>query len=99
MMGVQDEEVLAEERSHSMAGKQLRRRRGRNDPQPFTAAIASSVGALAVGAFSLGAGAVGALAVGRLAVKRAAIQQLKIEDLEVGRLRVRDLEVDRERRS
>jgi hypothetical protein len=71
----------------------------RGESPPFTASLASAVGALAVGALALGAGAVGALAVGRLAIRRAAIQYLRIEELEVGRLKVSDLEVQHERRS
>jgi hypothetical protein len=38
------------------------------------------------------------LAIRALAVKRGRIQRLDIEDLEVGRLRVRELVVEQERR-
>ncbi len=60
---------------------------------------ASATGARAVGAMATGAAAVGALAIARLAVKRMVIGASQDQGAEVGRLRVRELEVEGSPRS
>ncbi len=65
------------------------------------AAGATSLGALAIGALATGALAIGALAIGRLAIgglalKRGSVRTLSIDDVTIGRLRVRELAIDRD---
>ncbi len=66
-------------------------------PSARTAAF----GALAIGALAFGATAIGACAIGRLAIRALAVKHgraasVVIDELTVGRLRVRELLVERD---
>jgi hypothetical protein len=78
----------------------------RPEARPASATGVQSRGATAVGALAAGAFAAGAVAIGRLAIRRAVVEQLtvrgaslgrvEIDELGVRRLRVVELEVERE---
>ena len=87
--------------------KKMRTARRKEQP-PFGAQVAfargatglgwTGLGALAVGAMAAGAVAIGGLAIRARAVKRGRSECLDREELEVGRLHVRELLVEQERR-
>jgi quinol monooxygenase YgiN len=56
---------------------------------------ACAVGAVAVGAVAIGAVAIGRLALGALTLQHGRIRSLLLEEVSVGRLKVRELVVDR----